>query len=99
MSFGKEAKSSVPRLINIWNDMRESKETHEAVEDALLAIDPVKQGNWVLQRNSKVDLIVKQDIATDWSGSPRQIPNQIPGAKLQHDPTFRHPHPRGLPGY
>lgn len=44
MSFGKEAKSSVPRLINIWNDMRESKETHEAVEDALLAIDPAKAG-------------------------------------------------------
>lgn len=32
-------------------------------------------------------------------GSPRQMPNQIPNANLPHDPTFRHPHPRGLPGY
>ena len=38
--FGADAKSSVPRLIEIWKDMNESKETQAAAKDALLTIDP-----------------------------------------------------------
>jgi len=37
--FGPDAKSSVPRLIEIWKDMNESKETQAAAKDALLKID------------------------------------------------------------
>jgi len=48
-SIGAEAKSSVPHLIRIRNDMQEKKETREAAEKALLAIDPETAGRLGIQ--------------------------------------------------